>query len=168
MKKLIFALLFISSASFAQTVTIPHGGTGMSTAGVTLNADTAITGQALVRTPLQFTTTANQRYYISGHIYATSSTAAGIKLGVRIPTGDSCYVIFEGTDTTVLQSSRAAVAADSGLTTAFVQLNGTGFITFSGIVSGPTAGPVAIGILKLTSGTATFKQWSGMIWRRLY
>jgi hypothetical protein len=157
-----------TGAGITDTVPIAHGGTGMHSSGVTIGADTATTGQALIGSQLQLTTLANQRYYVEGNIIATSSSAAGIQLGVRIPTGDTGYFVFDGTDTTTLQSNKSAVTADSGLTAAYGQLNGTCYVTVRGTVSGPTAGPVILGFLKVTSGTATLKKWSTLIWKRLY
>lgn len=156
------------SPAWITTVPLANGGTGFTSAGVVLGADTATTGQALIGSPLQFTTVANQRYYVSGTTIATSSTAAGLKLGIRIPAGDTGYFVFNGTDTTTLQPNVSAVTADSGLTAVYGQLNGTCYVTFTGIVSGPTAGPVIEGFLKGASGTATLKQWSSLIWKRLY
>jgi hypothetical protein len=49
MKKLIFALLFLSSGALAQTkhaLPVSGGGTGMTTAGYVLTADSATTGNA--------------------------------------------------------------------------------------------------------------------------
>lgn len=157
-----------AAPSWETLVPIANGGTGFASSGKVLNADTATTGQALIGSPLQFTTTANQRYAISGNIIATSSAATGLKLGLRIPSGDTCYVTFNGTDTTTLQSNVSAVTADSGLTAVYGQLNGTCYIHYEGIVSGPTAGAVIVGFLKGTSGTATLKQWSYLMWRRIY
>lgn len=174
--KTIFALLLSvlfsvnAEAQTTHTVPIKGGGTGQTTSGMVLSADTAITAQALTKTPLAFTLGANTRYEVAGTAILTSSAASGLQLGWRIPSGDTLYITHIGTDTTVGigQTAWSAVTADSGLTSAFVTLNGTGYVRFEGYVSGPTSGPVALGALKLTSGTATVKKGSTLVWKRLY
>lgn len=161
-------VLVVTSQNTLRSVSGYYNQLAASSGGIALKSDIATTGQALIASPLQFTTGANQRYYVNGTIIATSSAATGIKLGLRIPSGDTGYVVFNGTDTTSLQSNASTVTTDSGLTAVYGQLSGTTYIMFSGIVSGPNARPFIIGFLKPGSGTAMLKQWSSLIWKRLY
>jgi hypothetical protein len=149
-----------------HVLSVGNGGSGQSC--VVLAADSATTGQALVGSPLKATVAANGRYLISGTIIASSDGVAGLKLGIRIPSGDTCSVVFNGSDSTVSQNKWSIVTADSGLTLSYVNANATGYIRFEGYVSGPTAGSVILGFLKITSGTATLKKNSIFAWKRIW
>lgn len=143
-----------------------YGGSGGGL--VVLSADSATTGQALIGSPLKFTVAANARYHISGTVQISSSATSGVKLGIRIPSGDTVSLVFTGSDSSNSQNKWSLVAVDSGLTTSYVDSIGTGYVHFEGYVSGPIAGNVMIGFLKLTSGTATLKKNSIFAYRRIY
>lgn len=143
-----------------------YGGSGGGL--VVLSADSATTGQALIGSPLKFTAAANARYHISGTIQIQSSATSGVKLGIRIPSGDTVNIVFNGSDSSLSQTKWSTVVADSGLTLSYADTTGVGYVRFEGYVSGPTAGSVMIGFLKLTSGTATLKKNSIFAYRRIY
>jgi len=91
-----------------------------------LTADSATTGQALIGSPLGFAMSARSRYYISGTIQISSSATSGVKLGIRIPSGDTVSLVFNGSDSSNSQNKWSLVAVDSGLTASYVDSIGTG------------------------------------------
>lgn len=147
---------------------LPVGYGGSGNALKILSADSATTGQALIGSPLGFAKAANSRYYISGVAQISSSATSGVKLGIRIPSGDTVSLVFNGSDSSNLQNKWSLVSIDSGLTDSYVDSIGTGYVKFEGYVSGATAGNVYLGFLKITSGTATLKKNSIIAWRRIY
>ena len=167
---LAFLILALAGTAEAQIVTVSHGGTGASTAAqarinlglpaeTLLAADTAITALTATGTPLQFAAAKNSTYTFDVYGYATSSSNAGAKLAISVPSGSTLTAMAVETGTTASDTHTEVFTAGGTLGAAFVQgtsLNGV-FHIHGSVITNSTAGNVILQAAKVTSGTVTVK-----------
>lgn len=137
---------------------------------VRLTADTTTTSQTLVGTPLQFSATDTQSYYwFDATIIDTSSTSAGIKLGVSLPSGGTIVGEANGMTTGVtatLWDYISASATAGGVFTSVASIKG--MIHVHGVVHiGSAAGSVMLEFLKVTGGTGALLAGSSITWGKI-
>lgn len=125
-------------------------------------ADFTTTGQSLVDiTGLTFATAANKQYRFRAVLSTSSSSAAGIEVGVQHSgAGATVEAVAMGTVGAGAESA-VRVSALNTATAAFNTNGSDGGIVIEGILTvGANAGNLTIQLLKVTSGTATIRKAS--------
>ena len=156
----------------AQAQFLTNGGTGASTFTgaqhnlgfyeVYLSADSATTVQSLVGSPLQIAIDTSQTWQFTAWLDATSSSNAGIEVGVTVPTGATLVAGAFGNSTGATAFSSDTINASATATAAYLTKTGGGGgqVVINGTVKTDAthSGSLMIDFLKATSGTATLKQ----------
>ena len=176
----LFLTLVLSTTVQAQTVTIAHGGTSATTAAqarinlglpsiLVQATDDTTSSLTAHSSPLTFSAAKNSTYTFDMYGYFTSSSNAGIKAAVAVPSGATLVATAIETGTTASDTHTEAFTASGTLGAAFTQgtsLNGV-FHIHGVVTTASTANSVTLQFAKVTSGTATLKAGSYIKWTKV-
>jgi hypothetical protein len=108
-------------------------------------------------TDLVSNTLTSGKYSVSGSIGVGSTTSAGLKIGITIPSGATMRIRATDRGSTQNNAVNEIFSASGALSSSnFAQLNGDSLVFFEGTITiGATSGVVQLIFAKTTSGTAT-------------
>jgi hypothetical protein len=145
------------------------GGGGQTTAILAADATTTNTTATAV-SGLSFTAGANETWTFDFIVRTGSSSAAGMKLAIDVPTGATLMATVNGTTTGPTASATELLTADATLNATPLNTagnqNGVAYVSGT-VVNGSTAGTVSLMHAKVTSGTSTVAANSSMVARRV-
>jgi hypothetical protein len=117
---------------------------------------TTVSTTAVAVTGLEFLSLSAGKYSINGSVAVSSSTTAGIKLGIVIPSGGTMRVKALDRGSTINNSVTEIFTSPNDLSSvSFCQVNGNSIVNMAGTITIPDeGGDVTFIFAKTTSGTA--------------
>ncbi len=109
-------------------------------------------------TGLSLSLAANEVKFFEVFLSTNSSSVLGLKYSVQTPAGATIEAQLRASTTATVLSWERLIAVNTLTTDSFNNVNGDGIAHIAGIVTnGATPGTLAIGLAKVTSGTATVR-----------